>query len=143
MNSNTKWRFLGTHVIFIGNLDFHGISRSRGKKPPKSISREHFFHPSEMEFMESSVTGDRRMQFSPGTPPTLESPKKSLFDPDGCPFTLFREKIGRDGKRFLRNFMNFAKKYFSGIKTERSWPTGSMRWPDPEIRPKIRKRFVD
>ena len=91
-------------MIFIGNLDFHGISRSRGKKPPKSISREHFFHPSEMEFMESSVTGDRRMQFSPGTPPTLESPKKSLFDPDGCPFTLFREKLDEMEKDFFGIF---------------------------------------
>ena len=60
--------------------------------------------------MGNSGTGDRRMQFLPGFVPTREGPKKSLFDPGGCPFTLFREKIGRGGKIFLRNFMDFAKK---------------------------------
>ena len=80
--------------------------------------------------------------FSPDSSPLVRVPKKSLFDPGGCPFTLFREKIGRDGKRFLRNFMNFAKKYFSGIKTRGVLATHVNKSFDPGIRPKIRKRFV-
>ena len=72
--------------------------------------------------------------FSPDSSPLVRVPKKSLFDPGGCPFTLFREKIGRDGKIFLRNFMDFAKKYFPGIKTERSWPTDAKLGKSPRFR---------
>ena len=143
MNSNTKWRFLGTHVTFIGELDSQDISLSYSNKPPISIPREHFSIHRKCILWKIPEPVIAECSFSPDSSPLVRVPKKSLFDPGGCPFTLFREKIGRDGKRFLRNFMDFSKKYFSGIKTESSWPTGSMRWPDPEIRPKIRKRFLD
>ena len=39
--------------------------------------------------------------FSPDSSPLVRVPKKSLFDPGGCPFTLFREKLDEMEKDFF------------------------------------------
>ena len=109
MNSNTKWRFLGTHVIFIGKLDSQDISLSYSNKPPKSIPREHFSHPSGMDFMEfhgtSPEPGWKCQVNSNKNEGFLEPMRCDLLHPGGRPFTEWREKIGRDEKNPHRVFL--------------------------------------